>query len=306
MKCLSCNSVKFKKYQYGNHTHKKIKESFKQRCAKIVSSLVINFFPEFTWFWIKVMFSPKYKIWCCLSCGHGEYELKISDNVLRAYYRNLYWHSKVKDSDLDLPSTTNVRAESQLDFILPFIGDGAFQVLEIGGADCQFSIEFREHRRNSSIDLSVVDPGERWENRYKKHGINKIADYFPLSSNDKQKPNIKFDLIHTSHWLEHVSNLELVISELDKILKNNGLLFIEVPNCNDDYWEMDIGDIPHLHFFTETSLKNIVGRTFDILDVGVYGPSNNEFSVHENFNLSVRNDNGSVIRVIARKRVIAS
>lgn len=53
---------------------------------------------------------------------------------------------------------------------------------------------------------------------------------------------------------------------------------MEVPNCSDDYWNLDIGDSPHIHFFTEMSLKRLFENCgFNTLTIGCYGFTNKEF-----------------------------
>ena len=39
-----------------------------------------------------------------------------------------------------------------------------------------------------------------------------------------------------SHVLEHFLNLDEVLKNLEQIIKKNGIIFIEVPNCSKEYW----------------------------------------------------------------------
>ena len=83
---------------------------------------------------------------------------------------------------------------------------------------------------------------------------------------------MQFDYIHASHWLEHVLDLESTILSLRDLSSQEGLIFIEVPNTEHDYWSSTWLDIPHIHFFTMSSLKNVFGRfSFRCLDVGEFG-----------------------------------
>ncbi len=61
------------------------------------------------------------------------------------------------------------------------------------------------------------------------------------------------DLIYSSHSLEHVSDLDSTLHELKRILKNNGLLFIEVPNADhfEDGPQNNRIDIPHTYYFQQ-------------------------------------------------------
>jgi hypothetical protein len=72
--------------------------------------------------------------------------------------------------------------------------------------------------------------------------------------------------------LEHVSDVHGVLGKIRRLLKREGLLFIEVPNCNDEYYSLDTGDIPHIHFFTKESLCGLLDQHgFKTLTVDEYG-----------------------------------
>ena len=67
-------------------------------------------------------------------------------------------------------------------------------------------------------------------------------EYFPF------KTDIKFDFIHTSHWLEHIVDVNKTMAKINSMLTNKGGLFIEVPNT-EFYWDYPQTDTPHIHFF---------------------------------------------------------
>lgn len=71
------------------------------------------------------------------------------------------------------------------------------------------------------------------------------------------------DLIYSSHSLEHVSDLEATLNEFKRILKNDGLLFIEVPNADhyEDGPQNNRIDIPHTYYFQQKYFLN----NFDVL-----------------------------------------
>ena len=75
----------------------------------------------------------------------------------------------------------------------------------------------------------------------------------------------QFDVITLWHVLEHVMDLRQKISELKKLLKDDGLLFLAVPNCQSpdalfyqEYWAGY--DVPrHLWHFTKASMAALLG-----------------------------------------------
>lgn len=76
----------------------------------------------------------------------------------------------------------------------------------------------------------------------------------------------QFDVITLWHVLEHVSSLEKTISNLDRLLKDDGLLVIAVPNAASKdaviygkYWAAY--DVPrHLYHFTQETLARLLKR----------------------------------------------
>jgi hypothetical protein len=59
---------------------------------------------------------------------------------------------------------------------------------------------------------------------------------------------------------------------LKSLLQKDGLIFIEVPNCNDEYYTLDNPDTPHIHFFSKESLKLLFEQFgFITLSIDEYG-----------------------------------
>lgn len=86
---------------------------------------------------------------------------------------------------------------------------------------------------------------------------------------EEKLPNLtakKFDIITMWHVLEHVPDFNLRLSQIKKLLKPNGTIFIAVPNINSpdakyygQYWAAL--DVPrHLHHFSSKSIKEVAKR----------------------------------------------
>jgi SAM-dependent methyltransferase len=75
-----------------------------------------------------------------------------------------------------------------------------------------------------------------------------------------------FDVITMWHVLEHVSNLNERIEQVKRLLKNDGILIIALPNVNSwdsgyykEYWAA--WDVPrHLYHFTQTSIRLLLSK----------------------------------------------
>ena len=61
--------------------------------------------------------------------------------------------------------------------------------------------------------------------------------------------NKKFDLIITTHSLEHIPDINKIFQKFKSLLNPNGLIFFEVPNCSGEYWEGRPYDSPIFIFY---------------------------------------------------------
>jgi|TARA_B100001093_G_C26796411_1_gene1001307 2-polyprenyl-3-methyl-5-hydroxy-6-metoxy-1,4-benzoquinol methylase len=67
-----------------------------------------------------------------------------------------------------------------------------------------------------------------------------------------------FDLITTTHSLEHLLDINLIFKKFKELLKPSGLIFFEVPNFSEEYWKGRPYDGPHLLFFTKKSFDKLI------------------------------------------------
>ena len=75
---------------------------------------------------------------------------------------------------------------------------------------------------------------------------------------DVKKIDDKFDGIILSHVFEHVVNCRDLLSIIYEKLSDNGILFLEVPNCsNKKILEHSIFEQPHIHHFTLKGFEKI-------------------------------------------------
>ena len=87
-------------------------------------------------------------------------------------------------------------------------------------------------------------------------------NHVPISKEKLDKINEKFDVITSFQVLEHVENPKIIMRKIKKILKNNGILYIEVPDAKASiegkYREEFF--IEHLHVFSMKSLRNTLKK----------------------------------------------
>lgn len=135
------------------------------------------------------------------------------------------------------------------------------KVLEIGSSNGVFLDLFEDSETWGVEPSNIVH-----STKYKEHRI--INKYF-----EKAKlPENYFDLVIMNHTLEHVKDAEKVLHKIYKLLKHDGILFIDVPNAGSlgslilkDKWPYRLPD-EHTYQFTKDSLsKKINEAGFKIL-----------------------------------------
>ncbi len=207
----------------------------------------------------------------CSNCGHGEMEDRPTEDDLRKYYQDEYWSQRSTTVEKAVISDTDYivdpRAIHQIDFTMEKVRcDSIFKVLEIGAGAAYASLLLRDKCKKPAMYLYACEPGLQWEDYYQRQDIKKIASYFPFETNER------FEYVHTSHWLEHTLNLDETLSKLNAIINPSGHLFVEVPNTEHFYWDLPIGDTPHIHFFTRKSLVMALEHSgFECVKIGEYG-----------------------------------
>lgn len=114
--------------------------------------------------------------------------------------------------------------------------------------------DFLSVSKQNDWQITGIEPNEKARNIAISKGILFIEKSELLEKNS-------FDVITMWHVLEHVSDLELQIKELKRLLKPNGTILIAVPNFNSydakhygSYWAAY--DVPrHLWHFSKTAIK---------------------------------------------------
>lgn len=143
------------------------------------------------------------------------------------------------------------------------------------------------HLFNHAQQLYSADVENKLDDNYKKK-IFKSLDINIDNSKIESIPNDFFDSASCIHVLEHVPTPKNVIDELFRIIKSNGLIYIETPNERSLYtptlssgrtWNF-YDDKTHIQPFSSTSLKALAEQSgFEVLDSGIYRENKYAFAL---------------------------
>ena len=129
-------------------------------------------------------------------------------------------------------------------------------ILDVGSNRGSFAHAFAQAAPNARI--IAVEPDERVA-----QSVNDLANVELLEARieDVALESGRFDIVHSSHTLEHVADPASVIADHWRVLKDGGLLMIDVPNiallASDDIVEEWFID-KHLYHFSRATLCNMV------------------------------------------------
>ena len=228
IKCPVCNSSKFKKFFL---------------CKDFSSS------------------QEHFKIVSCETCGFKITNPRPKDEELSKYYvsENYISHTNTKkgltSKFYQLARKIAVKQKTRL--LINFSSKKMH--LDIG---CGTG-EFLNSCKKKNFNVIGVEPSELARKQaIKNYGLEVLSD-----TSLKQFKDNTFDSVSMWHVLEHVSNINETIFQIHRILKNNGHVFIAVPNHESfdanfykQYWAA--WDVPiHLWHFTTKAIKKIFEKS---------------------------------------------
>lgn len=196
----------------------------------------------------------------------------VDKNDLKKYYSDNYWVDfrvrnkriskevggeyesnkflKIITKAIDLIGIRKSRALSQYYYLKSVIRGNS--LLEIGAGE-GLALEFFEQK---GFNVFGIEPSKK--NVIVINKKLKKGKCFIGFAEDLSIFNTKFDIIIMSHILEHTINCREIILNLSKSLSNDGILFIEVPNCENKKLIKQSINEPHVYHFTKKSLYNLV------------------------------------------------
>lgn len=270
MRCVICGSAATRRKKYDRHVVFASPKAFARAVLPYLDVLIPDSVPALKRHSRRSrLFGGHVRI--CSACGYGTMEHPPSDDALQEFYRTAYWGDRPAAVESAVRREegrrSDPRAVHQVDFVLRHVRcDALERVLEIGAGAAGASLLLRERCRRPDMELCVCEPGRQWDDYYVRRGILKVAAYFPFDAARR------FDYVHTSHWLEHVRDLDQTLRDLRKLVRPSGHVFVEVPNTEHDYWELPVRDTPHIHFFTRRSLEAVfAGHGFECIEIGEFG-----------------------------------
>ena len=203
-------------------------------------------------------------VFYCKSCFvhvSGNSEDMMRNNCKEIYQKkfwgnnNLWDAKKIIENDYqDNDSKSKKRTwKSQYAYCKEFL-DKDGEILEVGAGQGQASYWFEQ----AGYNITAIEP----DPNNAKLINNKLRNGKCISC-DAENISLgkKFSIVWVSHVLEHMVSPQNFIDNINKHLIDNGILFIEVPNCeNKKVLKTSIEKVPHTFHYSMRSLQIIMER----------------------------------------------
>lgn len=175
----------------------------------------------------------------CQACFHG--------------WRTAINHFSYSATAMCSLGTSDERLKAQAGFFAPFCPADA-KILEIGCATGELAAAVRKSIKPSRYEAIELSPaGEQAKPYLDRLHTAPLNDL--LAADDIAR---NFDVILMSHVLEHLEDPASELRAMKSVLREQGTLFLEVPNMS-GHRRLPIDDNrSHLHFFSASSLLRLL------------------------------------------------
>ena len=218
----------------------------------------------------------------CKNCYFSFCFPNIDRSVLTYYYKDYYNGKFTSLNSLLYKINNNIpfidpRSFAQINLINNYINFNKLKILDIGSGNCIFYIQLIS-LGFSNIEYHVIEPQIKNKMFYEKLNIKNHV----ISIEDKitEIPSNEYDLIIMSHSLEHFNSnsIETIFYNMLHLVKNEGLIFIEVPNADlSQYPHTNERMQPHLSFFSNKSFYFLAKKfNLDISYINNFGVDQNK------------------------------
>jgi len=135
------------------------------------------------------------------------------------------------------------------------------ELLDWGCGNLDLLCKIKERTSERSIKLSGFDKFLKPIIKSQNFGID-----FLESMSDSRSRDVLYDYVSAIHVLEHATNLPREIESILSVLKDDGKIFIQVPNLDANPYDIYVAD--HTHHFTSNSLsKTLEKQGIEILSL---------------------------------------
>ena len=236
-----------------------------------------------------------YDVVACRDCGFAFADNIPSQEEFDSYYAGMSKY-EFNHNDGVVSSAYIDHFNKIVDFIIPHLDDKNARIVDIGcSTGCLLSL----FKQKGYTNLLGVDPSPSCVRTVKElydidSVVNTISDFYDDEG---------FDLIILSAVLEHIVDFDDSLRKIRSLLKDRGLLFIEIPDAErfDSFITAPFQQfsVEHINYFSQYSIRNLLSMfSFQTLDMQQHENKVNQIIDPDIFNISSKTEekNCEIIR----------
>lgn len=200
----------------------------------------------------------EYDIVSCINCRFVFADTPSNQQTYNDYYTLL---SKYEDIEISSGGGTNNydydRLERTAKTIQTILNNKSLSILDMG---CANGGLLKSLKKLGFNNIMGIDPSKTCNTYVNNEGISCMeGDIF---SESFKNLSITFDCFILTHVLEHIYDLKIAIGNIVSKIKENGILYVEVPDAS-RYFEYYMVpyyyiDCEHINHFDKNSLSNLI------------------------------------------------
>jgi SAM-dependent methyltransferase len=207
-----------------------------------------------------------YDVVICEQCGAGFADDIPPQSAFDGYYRDLSKYDYADRGGAEPPGAED-RFQDIAAALGRFIPSPHSRVLEIGCASGQLLKVLKEW---GFSNVEGVDPSPGCiRAAFELYGVPVVAGtVFSIP-----QPEVPYDVLILIGVMEHIRDLECAVDRFHTLLREEGLVYLEVPDASRYVADLDAPfqefSVEHINFFSKTSLTNLMhARGFRALSAG--------------------------------------
>lgn len=167
-----------------------------------------------------------------------------SKTLLKSFYEEAYWQNR--DQNMYPVKNRDLEHYKLLEELFPNFNKSSRRILNFGSGHGGISVLL--HLKNHIIEnFDYYKQKQIFETKWK-------------NLTDLKKIDGKYDLIYSSHSLEHVENLNEIMLLFKEVSHKDTIFFFEVPNCHQKQF-LKVSP-PHTYYFSIFFFRNVFEKIF--------------------------------------------
>ena len=198
----------------------------------------------------------------CPACSYIQFRTLPSQAWIRNYYASRWDTSRSRPKSLDDDATAY---QNSIDLLERHAAGRESRIFDLGAG---YGVFLQRCKTEGYTHLTGIEASPRRAERCTDLGLAvTVATAETMADDPEIAARGPFDVVHSSHVVEHVYDLRATMAQMRRLLKPGGLAMIIVPNVMSENLLVVSQGIFHIRNFTPESLAHLFAVSgFEILE----------------------------------------